>query len=101
MTTLAVEGMAGRLTVPFQRGAGRLTLDLAGGADADRADVIPYDFTEHIARFDAEPDPRYVVTTRRDVTTAVQLTVGYEVLHPGQPSTPGTATLTVPAGVLA
>ena len=99
MTTLAVDGMASRLTVPFQRGADRLTLELADGAAAGRADISAYDFTEHIARFDAEPDPRYVVTTRREPTATVQLTVGYEVLHPGQPSTPGTATLTIPAGL--
>jgi YVTN family beta-propeller protein len=101
VTTLAVDGMAGRLTVPFQRGADRLTLELTAGASARQADIRPYDFTEHIARFDAEPDPRYIVTTRRDVTSAVQLTVSYQVLQRGQPSTPGTATLTIPAGVLA
>jgi YVTN family beta-propeller protein len=99
--TLAVDGMAGRLTVPFQRGADRLTLELKDGASADRADVVAYDFAEHIARFDAEPDPRYVVTARDEVTGPVQLTVGYEVLHPGHPSTPGSATLTIPAGTVA
>jgi YVTN family beta-propeller protein len=99
--TLAVDRMACRLTVPFQGGADRLTLELKNGVSADRADVVPYDFAEHIARFDAEPDPRYVVTARDDVTQAVQLTVGYEVLHPGHPSTPGTATLTIPAGTVA
>jgi YVTN family beta-propeller protein len=99
--TLAVDRMAGRLTVPFQRGADRLTLELKDVAGADRADVVPYDFAEHTARFDAEPDPRYVVTARDDVPRTVQLTVGYEVLHPGHPSTPGTATLTIPAGTVA
>ena len=100
MTTLAVDAMAGRLTTPFERGADRLTLELKDAA-ADRADVVAYDFAEHVARFDAEPDPRYVVTALQDVAEAVQLTVGYEVLHPGQPPTTGTATLAIPAGTVA
>jgi YVTN family beta-propeller protein len=99
--TAAVDRMAGRLTVPFQRGADRLALPLAPGADATRATVGTYDFAEHRARFDDEPDPRYVVTALQDVPVATSLNVDYEVPQETGPPTAGSVTLQVPAGTLA
>jgi hypothetical protein len=99
--TAAVDRMAGGLTVPFGRGADRLALALAPGPAAGAATVGPYDFTEHVARFDADPDPRYVVTTRADLTADTTVTIGYEVRPPGGPVTAGSAPLTMAAGTLA
>ena len=100
MTTLAAGRMAGRLTVPFARGADILPLALAAGTPS-RATVAAYDFADHVARFGRPPDPRYVVAALRDVPAPVRLTVAYEVLNPGGPATVGTATLDVPGGMLA
>ena len=99
--TAAVDRMAGRLTVPFQRGADRLALRLSPGAGTAQASIAAYDFAEHAARFDADPDPRYVVTARLDVPIATRLTVDYQVLQQQGPPTSGSATLLVPAGTLA
>lgn len=99
----AVDRMAGRLTVPFARGADRLTLTLSpapGGSPAE-ASVADYSFAEHRARFATNPDPRYIVTALHDVTVAATLTVGYEVPRAGAAPRQGSAQLHVPAGTLA
>jgi YVTN family beta-propeller protein len=98
-TDAAVDRMAGRLTVPFARGADRLALTLGPGPDAASAVVVPYDFAEHTARFGDVPDPRYVLTTRAELPTATVVTVSYEL--PGGPPPPKTVTLMLPAGTLA
>ena len=99
--TLAVDRMAARLSDPFARGADRVTLTLAPGADSSHASVVPYDFKEHIARFDAEPDPRYVVTALADVMSPTVLRIGYELLQRSGPPAAGSGTLVIPAGTLA
>src|SRR5262249_20421461 len=100
MTTLAAGRMAGRLTVPFARGADVLSLTLRPGTSI-QASVAAYDFADHAARFNRLPDPRYVVAALQDVVTPVRLTIAYEVLNRGASATPGAATLEVPAGTLA
>jgi hypothetical protein len=103
MTLLAVERMGGRLSVPFERGADTLTLLFAAPVSPGQQAVAAYDFDEHCARFDQPArtlQPRYVVALRRDLDVATELVVDYEVRPPGQPPTPGSATLTLPAGSL-
>ena len=98
---ISVDRMSDLLTDPFQRGTARLALTLSPGNTAASARVEPYDFAEHLARFEAEPDPRYVVTALEDVTTATTLTFDYDVpAADGSPIT-GTADCPIPAGTLA
>ncbi|MEJ3748624.1 LamG-like jellyroll fold domain-containing protein [Actinomycetes bacterium KLBMP 9797] len=94
----APDRMAARLTLPFQRGADRLPLTLIADPDLpERASVAPYDFGEHLARFDALPEPRYLVTALRDVPAAVTLSLaGTDAGGAAR-----TVTATIPAGTLA
>ncbi|MEO5878206.1 MAG: LamG domain-containing protein, partial [Streptosporangiaceae bacterium] len=87
---LAATRMGGRLTTPFGRGGDTLALQLVPGADAGSAGVTPYDFGEHLARFDRPPEPRYVLATTRDVAADTTVTVTFT--QPGGPA----ATVIVP-----
>lgn len=74
--TAALERMRAALTEPFRRGADTAVLTLTTGA-AGTADVAGYDFTEHVARFGGDPDPRYVVTALADVAADTRVRIGY------------------------
>lgn len=100
MTTLAVRRMTRRLTAPFARGADNVPLTLEGSGDPTQADVDTYDFAEHRARFNRQPDPRYLLVALRDVPAAFQVMVDYEVISPAIPAT-GSVTISVPTGTLA
>lgn len=78
MSRPAVLRMARRLTVPFERGSDSLVLTLST-SNAGTADVAQYDFREHLARFDRQPDPRYVLVAKRDVPVATQVKVEFQV----------------------
>jgi len=94
--TLAARRMAGRLTTPFDRGADTLELRLLQFTSA-RAAVADYDFTDHAARFDAAPEPRYVLATTRDIDVDTTVTVSYQ--EPG--ADPVRLQLEVAAGTVA
>ncbi|MGW3105327.1 LamG-like jellyroll fold domain-containing protein [Streptomyces sp. NPDC001100] len=92
---LAVTTMARRLTTPFARGADTLDLRLLPSTSSQAA-VESYDFADHEARFGVPPEPRYVLTTTRDVDVDTTVTITYE--EPGTPS--ADRQLTVPAGTV-
>jgi len=98
MSAVAPERMAARLTVPFAPGADTLEVGFAAGATAAQGAFAPYDFSEHHARFDRTPDPRYVVTALADVPAATRLTFAYE---PTGGAATKDAVVDVPAGTLA
>ncbi|MGI8334812.1 LamG-like jellyroll fold domain-containing protein [Actinomadura scrupuli] len=87
---LAATRMGGRLTAPFGRGGDTLALRVVPGADAGSANVTPYDFGDHQARFGQTPEPRYVLATTRDVAADTTVTVAFT-----QPDG-SAATVTVP-----
>ncbi|MFL6126303.1 LamG-like jellyroll fold domain-containing protein [Actinophytocola sp.] len=93
---IAARRMSRRLTTPFERGADTLGLGLTL-LGSSQATVDPYDFADHHARFDAEPEPGYVLATTRDI--AVDTTVRLDYDDPGAPS--GFTTVAVPAGTVA
>lgn len=94
---LAAGRMARRLTAPFGRGADTIELQLVRH-NSSQADVTPYDFSDHVARFDVLPqEPRYVLTTTRDIDADITVTLFYQ--EPGTPE--NTTTVTVPAGTVA
>jgi len=95
-TALAATRMARRLTVPFQRGADTLDLRLVR-ATSSQATIEEYAFADHIARFDAQPQPRYVLATTRDITAGISVTISYQ--EPGEPSVD--TRMDVPAGTVA
>jgi hypothetical protein len=94
MTALAT--LAGRLTLPYRRGAEHLPLSLGPDA-AGVTPVLPYDFREYRARWGENPSaPLYVVrplvaTGADDVTLTLQFTDG----------APGSTSVTIPAGTRA
>jgi hypothetical protein len=67
MTELAAQFMSSLLTKPYRRGAEMLVIPL--GADVGGSTIVsPYDFTEYLRRYDADPPtPRYVVFPKRDL----------------------------------
>jgi Concanavalin A-like lectin/glucanases superfamily len=74
----ALAALAGRLTLPYSRGAEFLPLTLgtdAGGATA----IAPYDFHEYRARWGQDPlAPAYVIRLRQDVAgDDLELTLNY------------------------
>jgi hypothetical protein len=86
----ALETLAGRLTLPYRRGAEVAAIPL--GADAAGATpFVPYDFAEYRARWGQDPTaPFYVIAPRTDVAgDDLVLTITH---------TPGSspATLTIP-----
>lgn len=89
---LAVTTMARRLTTPFARGADTLDLRLRLSTSS-QASVDSYDFADHEARFGRPPEPRYVLTTTRDIDVDTTVTITYQ--EPGAPSVD--RQLTVPA----
>ncbi|WP_427924406.1 LamG-like jellyroll fold domain-containing protein [Streptomyces sp. cg40] len=92
---LAVTTMARRLTTPFARGADTLDLRLLPFGSSQAA-IADYDFADHEARFGVPPEPRYVLTTTRDIDVDTTVTITYE--EPGAPS--ADRQLTVPAGTV-
>ncbi|MFG1997559.1 LamG-like jellyroll fold domain-containing protein [Spirillospora sp. NPDC048911] len=74
---LAATRMGERLTTPFERGADTLALQLVPGGDTGTADVAPYDFSDHQARFGRTPEPAYVLATAQDLTAAATVTVTF------------------------
>ncbi len=98
MTALAVRQMTGQLTVPFARGADTLSLTLRSNGDPAQATVEPYDFADHIARFQREPEPQYLLVVRRDVPEPMTITVAY---RSNGGTDPTVKTLRIPAGTLA
>ena len=92
----AVRSMSQRLTLPFARGADTLALALQG-VDQTTANLKAYDFANHLALFNRDPDPRYILIAARDLAVETLVTVQFSL--PGQP--PGSVSLTVPAGTLA
>ncbi len=94
--SVAAITMARRLTEPFARGADTLELRLTANPDprtaAATAPIAAYDFSEHFARFDDVPDPRYVLVCARDVELATTVTIAWAG---------GSAAVTVQAGTLA
>ncbi|MEV8630891.1 LamG-like jellyroll fold domain-containing protein [Streptosporangium sp. NPDC051023] len=96
--TASLARMTGDLTAPFDRGADTLELPLKPSGVG--AEVVPYDFAEHQARFGAQPVPLYVLTAVTDVTAATTLTVGYEVPPVGGDEGSRTVKVTVPPTTL-
>lgn len=90
--SVAAVTMARRLTEPFARGGDTLELRLSAGRDGANAVVEEYGFAEHVARFDRQPDPRYVLVCRRDVAVDTTVTVTWDG---------GSARVAVPAGSVA
>lgn len=88
--------MGARLTTPFERGADTLSLRLSLFGSS-QATVDAYDFTDHIARFDALPAPAYVLATTRDL--AVDTTVVVTHAEPDEDTVDTTVVL--PAGSVA
>ena len=73
--SLAVQTMGARLTVPFAAGADVAPIGLLPGASAADATTVADDFiAEHHARFDAVPDPRYVVGLTADIAATLTVT---------------------------
>jgi hypothetical protein len=97
VTTVAAQRMAARLTVPFAPGADAQEVTFAAGATSLSATFAPYDFSEHRARFDRTPGPRYVITAAADVPAATRLTVTYTPPGGGAAKT---TTIDVPGGTL-
>ncbi|QKV80426.1 LamG domain-containing protein [Amycolatopsis sp. Hca4] len=93
---IAARRMGRRLTAPFERGADTLPLGLSLFTSS-QASVDTYDFTDHTARFDAAPQPRYVLATARDIDVDTTVRLDYD--EPGAPS--GFTVVTVPAGSVA
>ncbi|WP_055499670.1 hypothetical protein [Streptomyces albus] len=77
---LAAGDMAGRLTLPFARGADHLPLVIAGQT------VQPYSFAAHQGQFGVKPEPLYVLQARKQVppgtTATFRTTNGPEVVVP-------------------
>lgn len=91
---LAATRMAGRLTVPFERGADSLRLRMSFvGANGT---VDGYDFAEHFARFGRFPEPRYVLGIARDADDGATVTVTF-----ADQGTTNTVTVLVPVGTVA
>ncbi len=92
--------MSGRLTQPFAAGGDALHLALTPVAGAPQsADVVPYDFSDHAARFGSAPVPSYVVRTLQDLDRETRVTV--RVADAALPGGAADATLTFAAGTLA
>jgi hypothetical protein len=66
--------MGRRLTTPFERGADTLALTLRDVAPA-AATVDSYDFSDHAARFGSTPQPRYILSSVRDVPVDTVVTI--------------------------
>jgi DNA-binding beta-propeller fold protein YncE len=98
---MAVDRMADHLTLPFASGADRLALAFSPAATPQQASFAPYGFAEHIARFEADPAPRYIVRALNDVAADTTLTIGYQVQAPDGTLSDGQARRQVPAGTLA
>lgn len=90
---IAASRMGRRLTTPFERGADTLPLRLSL-LGSSQATVDDYDFTDHVARFDVLPEPRYVLATTRDIDVDTTVRLDYE-----EPA--GFTTVSVPAGTVA
>src|SRR5437763_8414712 len=88
--------MGRRLTAPFERGADTMTLRMRVG-DSATATVDSYDFADHVARFDVQPEPRYVLTVIRNIDVDTTVTVTH--VEPGAKEV-GTDVV-VPAGTMA
>jgi YVTN family beta-propeller protein len=101
-TSLAVQRMARLLPPPFERGADNLRLDLTP-VSAAQALVPAYDFSDHLARFNRPPQPRYLLVAIEDVAAETTALLDYQVLQPGgAPPVAGVSQpLVVPAGSLA
>ena len=92
--------MSGRLTQPFAAGGDALHLALTPVAGAPQsADVVPYDFSDHAARFGSAPVPSYVVRSLQDLDRETRVTV--RVADAALPGGAADATLTFAAGTLA
>lgn len=92
----ALATLAGRLTLPYQRGAEYAAIPL--GADAAGVtSFAPYDFAEYRARWGQDPTaPFYVIAPRQDVTgDDLILTIAYTF------GGAQTAALTIPRGTRA
>jgi hypothetical protein len=74
---IAATRMAGRLTVPFARGADTLDLRLTLFSSS-QATVVKYDFGDHLARFGVSPEPRYVLASTRDIAVDTAVSLLYE-----------------------
>src|SRR5438128_9316493 len=100
MTIFAANAMAGRLTEPFAPGADTLLLTLVPTADPALAQVSPYTFTAHLARYEHQPQPAYILLARHDIRADIRVTVDYSPATPGGVPPPGSVSLPVPAGTL-
>jgi YVTN family beta-propeller protein len=74
---IATQTMAARLTEPFAPGADSVDLVLTPTLDPSVADVASYDptFGQHLARFEHQPDPLYLLVVRVDVTADISITI--------------------------
>lgn len=94
MTSVAAQTMAARLTEPFAPGADTQDISLTKTAQPADADVPPFDFTDHLARYEHEPNPFYLLVARTDIPADTLVTVDF-----GPPA--GSVTLAVARGTLA
>src|SRR5262249_48895467 len=90
---IATQRMAARLTEPFAPGADSVDLGLTPTADPGVAAVASYDpsFGQHLARFEHQPDPLYLLVTQVDVATDISATIAS-----GPPA--HSVSVTIPAG---
>jgi len=93
---IAATRMAGRLTLPFARGADSLDLSLTLFSSS-QATVVSYDFGDHQARFGVPPEPRYVLASTRDIAVDTTVSLLYE--EPGEDQQQ--IDVTFPAGTVA
>jgi hypothetical protein len=97
MSRPAARSLADRLTVPFAPGADSLLLTLAG-SEPDSAEVVPYDFAAHLARYGSLPAQlSYVLTARRDVANDTTVRFFFD-LGDGSAGEEGSEAITIPAG---
>lgn len=99
LSSPAYAAMAARLTVPFARGADTLPLLLQAGASPELATVAPYDFGEHLARFDHDPEVSYLLRSRTWLPGGTTLTVSFvDPAFPGDVATTVVVPEDAPAG---
>ncbi|UNZ21171.1 hypothetical protein [Streptomyces sp. 891-h] len=65
---LAAGDMAGRLTLPFARGADHLPLSITGQT------IRPYHFVAHQGRSGVKPEPLYILQARKEVPAGTTVT---------------------------
>jgi YVTN family beta-propeller protein len=101
MTQLAAISSASRLTQPFAPGADTLELQLLPGAGRTQARVQGYDFTDHLARFEHQAQPLYLLVAGVDIKSDSVVTVSFGPSTGSTSPSPGSVQLDIAGGTLA